>query len=1325
MKLSFLKGLLVFISILVYSQNNAQVFWTETFGAGCNTGTLANGFASPNGAWSVSSTGTNGADANVWYISAEENGEGVGNCGAGCGNNPTLHISAGAIDAGAAYLNGDGGFGFDATTSKRAESPVIDCTGECGIELTFEYMENGDGANDDLSVWYFDGSVWNKIDDTPKTATTCAPQGLWTAYTLTLPGSANNNPNVQIGFQWVNNNDNTGTDPSAAIYNIQLSSNDTEAPTMNCVTDVNVYVDQNCDAAVPDLELPPFVAVNDNCTSIANILVNQDIPAGTVISGHLTVVEVEIFAEDESGNVNSCLLDVRSVDTISPDLTCPANQPAYANASCESTVDDYLSLATVSDNCTVFGDLVIGQNVASGTPMSSDQVVEISATDLAGNTSTCSFTVELVDTISPNITCPSNQTQETEVGTCDTLIRDYTDQVIWNDNCTSSALDMTFQQSPSPMSTISGATTVTLTAIDSSGNSKSCNIEVTVIDMEDPTITCPADQTLPTNSACNASLPDYTGDATAGDNCPALGGIQITQVPAPGTLVSGEGTVQTVTLTAEDDSGNTSSCDFDVTLTDTTNPQAFCPSNTTESSDVNCEFSVPDYSGATTGTDNCFSVGDFTITQDIAVGTVLNAGVHQIEMSVEDPSGNVGTCTFELTVEDNMAPTITNCAPDQVEPSDASCNAVLTDYTGLVTANDNCDVSADLAVTQSPAVGSSISGPTTVTLTVTDLSGNFSTCDLEVTIDDQEDPTIMCPSDSIVNVNASCDYLAPDLTGVVTGSDNCSAFADMTVTQNPASGTNLSGADVIEVILTDENGNSTSCFINTIPNDITPPTVTCPANQSVNNGTDCNYQITDYTGMASATDNCPGVVLTQNPAVGTEIGTGTHNVEIIATDGSGNADTCSFELAVTESIDPTINCPANISTCDPIVTYAAPIANDNCAGIFVSQIDGSGLSSGDQFPVGITIQTYEVTDPSGNTASCTFNVEVLQSPSQANVLTEDTQLCDTTSIVIEADPATSGTGEWILASGSGNFNNEFANITGVNNMTYGSNVFVWEISSADCGSTTDTVVVTVFQEPLPASTQDTLFLCSDTSLNISANQPSVGIGTWGDASGSVSFLDENSPNTLAYNFSSGWNDLSWTISNGNCPVTSDTLSIFNKLETEIFTGDTSVCAGNSIVLNGTDSPQGVNSIWYVINGAADFETASNSSTLVYNLGGGDNTIVFGQNHPICGTTLDTITVTIGLCGEYDPIIPTVITPNGDGVNDLLVIENLNILYPDNEVKIVNRWGGLVFESTGYEEPWNGTRMNEGEPLPMGSYFYRIILNDDQGTEITGPISIIR
>ena len=88
------------------------------------------------------------------------------------------------------------------------------------------------------------------------------------------------------------------------------------------------------------------------------------------------------------------------------------------------------------------------------------------------------------------------------------------------------------------------------------------------------------------------------------------------------------------------------------------------------------------------------------------------------------------------------------------------------------------------------------------------------------------------------------------------------------------------------------------------------------------------------------------------------------------------------------------------------------------------------------------------------------------------------------------------------------------------------------------------------------------------------------------------------------------------------------------------------------------------------------------------------------------------------------IFPTVITPNFDGRNDLFVIQYLELIYPDCHVTIFNRWGSVVYESVGYADPWDGTNLN-GEALPLGTYFYRIELNDDEGTVYNGDISIIR
>jgi gliding motility-associated-like protein len=1329
MKLILQSKVSLFIfSFLLTSQIYSQTFWAETFGTGCNTGTVANGFISPNGEWLTRANGgVNGANSNDWYISAAENGEGVGNCGAGCGTNPTLHVSPYLGDLGATYLADDGGIGLDPTTDLTVESPFIDCSGQCGVELSFEYMENGDGTNDNMTFEYFDGSTWTILDDPAKTPLTCAPQGEWTQYTFSMPASADNNPFVKIGFRWVNNNDAVGTDPSAAIYNIQLASTDVTPPTITCAGNVDVYIGpSNCEAQVPDLVLPPDVVVSDNCTSTGDLIVSQDIPSATPIIGHNTTITVNVTVEDLSGNTNTCAVDVTALDTVRPAMICPSTQTVFADASCSGTLDDYLPLATISDNCSAFADLTISQVPVSGTVINSDQTIVLEATDEYGNTGMCSFLVDLVDTTAPVITCPGNQVQNVAAGLCDTLLLDYTSQVSWSDNCITDVNDMTFTQTPAPLTTISGVTSVQIVAEDLDGNTATCNFDVEVIDNEDPVITCPADLTIATDANCEIQIPDFIGAVGLTDNCSASSNITLTQNPAIGTIISGVGTVQTITMTAEDEVGNTSSCTFDVTLSDTMSPIVTCPLGTIpENTTTNCEFTVPDYSSNPSVTDNCYTVGDLTFSQDVSIGSTLTPGVYVVNVTAEDPDGNSASCGLTIEVVDGTSPTITTCASDQIENAGNNCEANIGDYTSLVAATDNCDVPGDLTITQSPSVGTIINSTTIVTITVADQSGNITTCDLEVTLNDNVPPLPDCSNDSIVLVNSSCEYGAPDVTGIITGTDNCSAFGDMTITQDIAPGTTLTGSDQIEITLADENGNSATCLVDVIPDDQVAPSISCPADQTLNNGTSCDYNITDFTSLAIVSDNCPNVVVSQVPAVGTAIGTGTHEVTLVATDPSGNTDACTFLLTVFESVSPTIVCPSDISACDPIVTYPNPVVTENCNGFILTQTDISGLTSGDQFPIGITTQSFEVADSSGNMASCSFDIEILEYPDVPVINTLPTGLCDTTSTSLNADSPVNGTGEWSVSEGGAIVNNLFANATGANNMTYGDNTFVWTVSTASCGSLSDSVTIIVYEVPLPASTQDTLYVCGDSSVSISANQPSAGTGVWSTENG-VALLDTVSPNTLAYNLAGGWNNIAWTISNGTCPVTSDTMVVFSKENSVIFNEDTTVCiTDEGFELEGTATEDDVNSIWYVITGGADISNSTTSNPFFTNIKGGENIIVFGQSHSVCPTTLDTIRVIGEQCGDYDPVIPTVITPNDDGKNDLFIVDNLNILFPESQIRIVNRWGDLVFESEGYEIPWNGTLRNEGNQLPVGTYFYRIILNDDNGTEITGPISIIR
>jgi gliding motility-associated-like protein len=85
-------------------------------------------------------------------------------------------------------------------------------------------------------------------------------------------------------------------------------------------------------------------------------------------------------------------------------------------------------------------------------------------------------------------------------------------------------------------------------------------------------------------------------------------------------------------------------------------------------------------------------------------------------------------------------------------------------------------------------------------------------------------------------------------------------------------------------------------------------------------------------------------------------------------------------------------------------------------------------------------------------------------------------------------------------------------------------------------------------------------------------------------------------------------------------------------------------------------------------------------------------------------------------------IPTIITPNNDGVNDTWQIKNID-LFPNAEVFVFTRWGKLVFHSKNLAaNPWNGTF--EGTLLPTDSYHYVLHLNDGSKPR-SGVISIIR
>jgi gliding motility-associated-like protein len=110
----------------------------------------------------------------------------------------------------------------------------------------------------------------------------------------------------------------------------------------------------------------------------------------------------------------------------------------------------------------------------------------------------------------------------------------------------------------------------------------------------------------------------------------------------------------------------------------------------------------------------------------------------------------------------------------------------------------------------------------------------------------------------------------------------------------------------------------------------------------------------------------------------------------------------------------------------------------------------------------------------------------------------------------------------------------------------------------------------------------------------------------------------------------------------------------------------------------------------------------------------------------CEGASSEVMITINVC---DITTPTAFTPDGDGVNETWQIVDLDIVYPDNVVRVYNRWGNLIYEhDSSVDGPyssneWDGTY--KGEALPVGSYYFAIEFNNDDKDSSAGTVSILK
>ncbi|MCX7650181.1 MAG: gliding motility-associated C-terminal domain-containing protein [Flavobacteriales bacterium] len=178
------------------------------------------------GTWTLNvATGPNDADANFWTISDAEGGQIPPACGVAFNGNPTLHVTSTFNPSGGAAYNAGGLCPnlMCVTTNRRAESPLFSTAGYSNVFISFHYIMKGQAGVDQAQLFFHDGISWQPAPvNIPVTSTCPSGQGLWSVYVAPLPPNCQNNPNVRIAFNWQNNDDGIGTDPSFAVDDIRV-----------------------------------------------------------------------------------------------------------------------------------------------------------------------------------------------------------------------------------------------------------------------------------------------------------------------------------------------------------------------------------------------------------------------------------------------------------------------------------------------------------------------------------------------------------------------------------------------------------------------------------------------------------------------------------------------------------------------------------------------------------------------------------------------------------------------------------------------------------------------------------------------------------------------------------------------------------------------------------------------------------------------------------------------------------------------------------------------------------------------------------------------
>jgi hypothetical protein len=308
-------------------------------------------------------------------------------------------------------------------------------------------------------------------------------------------------------------------------------------------------------------------------------------------------------------------------NNVAPQITCPGNITTNTAAGTCARSVSFMATATGTPT-PVLSYKTNGVTVTSPVTFPKGiTTVSATASNVAG-ADQCAFTVTVNDNLLPNVSCPGNITSNVAAAVTESVVH-YT--VDGSDNCPGV---MITGNPPSGSTFPLGTTPVTVTAVDTAGNTNTCSFNVTVQADAPCVINCPSQLfTNPAPGLCGATV---TFNVSSSGTCPT-----INVDPPSGSFFTTGTTPVTVT------SNGLTVCTFPVTVTDVQPPTLTCPANITTTNPV-VNYSV-------TVADNC-AVASTNFS--IASGATFPLGTNPVTVIAADAAGNTSTCTFNVVVNE-------------------------------------------------------------------------------------------------------------------------------------------------------------------------------------------------------------------------------------------------------------------------------------------------------------------------------------------------------------------------------------------------------------------------------------------------------------------------------------------------------------------------------------------------------------------------------------------------------------------------------------------------------------------------------------------------